>query len=362
MQCRRHAQHRIGQRAGRADTGDRRDQRLPHGPETCVSGKHRGGERLSCQRRRKRHITVPVREIRGMSCAHGDEQRQGDHAGETFRVLTHKTLRLQIPNDDAPAHAWRASTDPQRGVLESQTQGRKIGVAPCRGGGGDPRGSPRWRASMRRYRRGNGPCRRWRSDRVRIRDFYPRDSSRRPSGHPPTGACHPARGSAGQRRATARHRRPVTRHGTVHRDRSRGQHHGTRPDLLTVPERYESQQQRDEMRMKSSTHHAVTILTLCELKRYRRGGRALPGHSVQLSTATRGVRALRCRPTGATVGFHSYRHPDSLTRGRASGDCSSPQGSYGCGPFPAVGIPCIACIWPIICSIISCIMSRRFCI
>ena len=35
---------------------------------------------------------------------------------------------------------------------------------------------------------------------------------------------------------------------------------------------------------------------------------------------------------------------------------------YRCGAFPARLVPCIACIWSIICSIIICIMSRRSCI
>ena len=67
----------------------------------------------------------------------------------------------------------------------------------------------------------------------------------------------------------------MTRHGAVHRYRRRGQHHGTRPDLLAVPEGHHCQQQeRKVMRMKSSTHHAPIILTLCGLQRHRRGARA----------------------------------------------------------------------------------------
>ena len=70
------------------------------------------------------------------------------------------------------------------------------------------------------------------------------------------------------------------------------------------------------MRMKSSTHHAVAILTLRELKHHRRRVRA--SRAVQ-------YRDSRCEsnevppPAGATVEFHSYRHPDSLTRGSAFG-------------------------------------------
>ena len=164
--------------------------------------------------------------------------------------------------------------DPQRGVLESQTEGRKIGVAPRRGGGSSARGALRWRPSMSRHRRDSSPCRRGRSDGMRISDFNPGDSSRRPGEHPTTGTAHPARGSAGQRRATTGHRRPVTRHGTVRRYRSRGQQHGTRPKLLAVAEGHKSQQQeRDVTRMKSPTHHAPIMLTLCGPQRHRRGAR-----------------------------------------------------------------------------------------
>jgi hypothetical protein len=160
--------------------------------------------------------------------------------------------------------------DPQRGVLESQTEGRKIGVAPRRGGGGGARGSLRWRSSMRPHRRGRNPCRRGRSDGMRMADFNPGDPSRRTRRHPATGAGHRARGSAGQRRATARHRRPMTRHGTMHRYRSWGQHHGTRPDLLAVSEGHHRQQQeREVMRMKSPSHHDLVMLTLLRLKRRR---------------------------------------------------------------------------------------------
>ncbi len=164
--------------------------------------------------------------------------------------------------------------DPQRGVLESQTASREIGLAPRRGHDGDARESLRWRSSKRRHRRASSPCRRGRSNGMRIADFNPGDSSRRPGEHPTTGTAHPARGSAGQRRATTGHRRPVTRHGAVHRYRRRGQHHGTRPDLLAVPEGHHCQQQeREAMRMKSSTHHAAIMLTLCGLQRHRRGAR-----------------------------------------------------------------------------------------
>ncbi len=128
---------------------------------------------------------------------------------------------------------------------------------------------------MRRYRRGNGPSGRRRNDGVHIPDFNPAESSDRSCRHPPTGAGHPARDSAGQRRASTGHRRAVTRHGAVHRYRSRGQHHGTRPDLLAVPESHHCQQQeRDVTRMKPSTYHTLTILTLRELNRNRREARA----------------------------------------------------------------------------------------
>ena len=168
--------------------------------------------------------------------------------------------------------------DPQRGVLESQTASREIGVAPRRGGGGGARGSLLWRSSMRRHGRGRNPCRRGRSDGMRIPDFNPGDPSRRPGGHPPTGAGHPARDPAGQRHSATGHRRTMTRHGAVHRYRSGGQHHGTRPDLLAVPEGHHCQQQeRKVVRMKSSTHHAPIILTLCGLQRHRREAWAFRG-------------------------------------------------------------------------------------
>ena len=113
---------------------------------------------------------------------------------------------------------------------------------------------------------------------MRMADFNPGDPSRRTRRHPPTGAGHPARDSVRQRRAATGHRHSVTRHGAAHRYRSWGQHHGTRPDLLAVPEGHHCQQQeREVMRMKAPTHHALAMLTLCELKRHRREAWAFRG-------------------------------------------------------------------------------------
>ena len=234
--------------------------------------------------------------------------------------------------------------DPQHGVLESQTEGREIGVAPRRGHDCDARGALRWRSSMRRHGRGRSPCRRGRSDGMRIADFNPRDSSRRPGGHPPTSAGHPARDSAGQRRATTGHRRTVTRHGAVHRYRSRGQHHGTRPDLLAVPEAQHCQQQeREVVRMQSSTHHVLIMLTRCGLERHRghphriRAGQNR--NSRRNGIATRRRRA-GCVPWCDVLTMRNYRGVSHLSRSRfvdrgkdIPGIAVLPRHATGSGPF-----------------------------
>ena len=185
--------------------------------------------------------------------------------------------------------------DPQRGALESQTEGRKIGVAPRRGGGGSARGALRWRPSMSRHRRDSSPCRRGRSDGMCISNFNPADSSGGSRRHPSTSAGHPAGDSAGQRRTTTGHRHAVTRQGATHRYRSGGQHHGTRPDLLAVPEGHHCQQQdREAMRLKSPSHHDVVMLPLLRLKRHRREAREF-----------RAAAHRQSRPEGNTVTPHA---------------------------------------------------------
>ena len=153
---------------------------------------------------------------------------------------------------------------------------------------------------------------------MRIPDFNPAESSGRASRQPRTGACHPAGDSAGQRRATTGHRRPVTHHGTAHRYRRRGQHHGTRPDLLAVPEGHHCQQQeREVMRMQSSTHHVLIMLTRCGLERHR--GHPHRIRAGQNRNSRRDCIAIRrrragCVPWSDVLTMRNYRGVSHLSR------------------------------------------------
>jgi hypothetical protein len=153
-----------------------------------------------------------------------------------------------------------------------------------------------------------------------LRTSIPATRAAGPAGTHPTGAGHPARDSTGQRRAPTGHRRTMTRHGAVHRYRHRGQHHGTRPDLLAVPEGHHCQQQeREVMRMKSSTHHVLIMLTRCELERHRghphriRAGQNR--NSRRNGIATRRRRA-GCVPWCDVLTMRNYRWVSHLSPSR----------------------------------------------
>ena len=197
---------------------------------------------------------------------------------------------------------------------------------------------------MSRHRRDSSPCRRGRSDGMHISDFNPADSSSGSRRHPSTSAGHPAGDAAGQRRTTTGHRHSVTRHRAAHRYRSWGQHHGTRPDLLAVPEGHHCQQQeREVMRMQSSTHHVLIMLTRCGLERHRghphriRAGQNR--NSRRNGIATRRRRA-GCVPWCDVLTMRNYRGVSHLSRSRfvdrgkdIPGIAVLPRHATGSGPF-----------------------------